>query len=114
MSLSDVANDSSIICTEEGEKYQKNSRFCASDSLFFGSPSCSAIFDQASQVEQSTQHYPTSGSISGLASVCLHAPLVTYHFPDREPRTTNDISLAIPPYRIDELLNELDVNTPSK
>lgn len=34
MSLSDVANDSSIICTEEGEKYLKNSCFCASDSLF--------------------------------------------------------------------------------
>ena len=35
MSLSDVANDSGIICTEEGEKCWRNSRFCASNSLFF-------------------------------------------------------------------------------
>jgi hypothetical protein len=44
----------------------------------------------------------------------LHESIVTHHFPYRQLRTTDVISLAIPPYIIYELLDEHDIDASLK
>ena len=104
MSISDVANDSSILSTEEGKNLCQNLLHICWCWL---RPSDSSSSHESSTAPQCSNQWEAESSVQRLSAHIANATIFAYIDTDRQPSTANGITSAslVPPSRCNQFFN---------